>query len=114
MQTFNLFPKIREVDALVSHSDDDRVAEIHPECAFRRLAGHALAPKRSADGREQRVALLEPIFGSIDVRVRGARPDDVLDAFAVLWSARRFAAGAHEQLGDGARDERDLPMRLVF
>ena len=113
-QAFNLFPKLRELDALVTVDDEDRAVEIHPECAFREIAGRALAPKRSAEGRAQRVALLEPIVGAIDVRVRGARADDVLDAVAVRWSAERFARGEHVELGDGARDERGLLMRIVY
>jgi len=113
-QTFHLFPKIRELDALVTASDDEFVVEVHPECAFRRLAGRALASKRSSEGRAQRIALLDPLLGPIDLGVRGAKPDDVLDACAVLWSARRFAIGAHEQFGDGERDERGLPMRIVY
>jgi predicted RNase H-like nuclease len=113
-QTFHLFPKIRELDALVTTSHEAFVVEVHPECAFRRLAGCALAPKRSSEGRAQRIELLEPILGSIDLRVRGAKADDVLDACAVLVSARRFAVGAHDQFGDGERDERGLLMRIVY
>ena len=62
-----------------------------------------------------------PVFGAIvDIRPRGARVDDVLDAFAVLWSAERFARGEHVVLGRDAQqglvmhDERGLPMRIVM
>jgi predicted RNase H-like nuclease len=42
----------------------------------------------------------------------GARLDDVLDALAVAWSARRWARGAAEVLGN-ERDARGRPMRIV-
>jgi predicted RNase H-like nuclease len=44
---------------------------------------------------------------------RGARTDDVLDALAVAWSARRIAAGTAFELGDGTVDARGRPMRIV-
>jgi predicted RNase H-like nuclease len=38
-QCFHLFPKIREIDALMIPPLQDRVFECHPELAFWRLAG---------------------------------------------------------------------------
>src|SRR5262249_29673692 len=95
-QTFNLFPKIRELDALMRPDQVERVLEIHPECAFAAMAGEALPPKRSAAGRVIREQLLLDRFGDIvRSRPRGAGADDVLDAFAVLWSTERFARREH-------------------
>ena len=114
-QAFGLFPKMREVDALAAAVVRDRLVEIHPECAFARMAGAPLPPKRTAEGRQLRGALVRTLVG-IDVagtRVRGAAAHDVLDACAVLWSARRFAAGTAVTFGDGAVDARGLPMRIV-
>ena len=37
----------------------------------------------------------------------------MLDAHAVLWSVRRFVAGTAVTFGDGERDARGLPMRIV-
>jgi predicted RNase H-like nuclease len=40
--------------------------------------------------------------------------DDLYDAFAALWSARRVASGVAEQLPEIApRDARGLPMRII-
>ena len=73
-----------------------------------------LPSKHTADGIERRRALLLPRFGPVvDARPRGAAADDVLDAYAVLWSAERFARGEHLTLGDGSVDELGLPMRIV-
>jgi predicted RNase H-like nuclease len=119
-QTFHLLARIREVDALVDDAGPDRLVEVHPECAFAAMAGHPLSPKRTPAGVRERRALLEPIYGDVtEIRLRGARVDDILDAFAVLWSAERFARGVHATLGcgpDGSveRDRRGRPMRIVM
>ena len=91
-QAFNLLPKLAEVDALVTPALQDRVLEVHPELAFAALAGGAPMawPKRTAAGRAERLAAL----GLNEApRVRGAAPDDVLDAMAVLASMRRWSTG---------------------
>jgi predicted RNase H-like nuclease len=111
-QTFNLFPKLREVDALV-RTTDAVLVEVHPECSFRALTGRVLPPKRTAEGATARRAALEPFFGALPVRVAGARPDDVLDAYAVLWTMRRFEAGRHLAFGDGAVDRYGTVMQIV-
>lgn len=113
-QTFNLFPKIRELDALMGSDQVERVLEVHPECAFAVMAGGVLPPKRSPAGRVIREHLLEEHFGDIvRSRPRGARVDDVLDAFAVLWSVERFARREHIVHGSGELDGRGLPMRII-
>ena len=112
-QAFNLLPKIAEVDALVTPALQDRVLEVHPELAFAALHGSRpmAHPKRTALGRAERLTAL----ALDDVpRVRGAAPDDVLDALAVLASMRRWAAGRAEHLGDGAVDARGLRMEIWF
>jgi predicted RNase H-like nuclease len=111
-QAFGLFRKIREVDAFARRSPEQFV-EIHPECAFSRMEGRVLGPKRSAAGCAERLSLVERRFGAIEIHMRGAAADDVLDAYAVLWSAMRYAENEHVELGDGARDHYGLPMRIV-
>ena len=89
------------------------LVEIHPDCAFARMAGRPLPAKRSARGRDDRVRLVEQCFGAVPIAARGAQEHDVLDAWAVLWSARRYAAGTHVTFGDGETDDAGLPMRIV-
>jgi predicted RNase H-like nuclease len=112
-QTWQLVPHIREVDDAMDPSMEGRVAEIHPECAFATLAGVPLPPKRTAEGREGRRSLVRDLFGDVATHVPGAAMHDVLDAYGVLFSAERFARGEHVAMGDGARDERGLVMRIV-
>ena len=115
VQSFNLFPKIREVDALPVELLRDRIVEIHPECAFVRMAGAPLPPKRTAEGAAARRALVREHVGLDVTATRGSRAaaHDVLDACAVLWSARRYVAGVAIAFGDGALDARGVPMRIV-
>jgi predicted RNase H-like nuclease len=112
-QSYQLFAKLREVDA-VARSGRPRIVEIHPECSLRELSGMVLAPKRTLEGQRQRVEVLERVFGPIDLHLRGARPDDVLDAYAVLWSVRRYVTGRHRTFGDGATDRYGTVMQIVM
>ncbi len=114
LQAFHLLPKIRELDATLDGAPPDHFVEIHPECAFVLLNdGEPLAPKRTPAGEAQRRVLLVARFGPLPPRPRGARRDDLLDAFAVLWSTQRFRGGIHRSFGDGALDGRGRPMRIV-
>jgi predicted RNase H-like nuclease len=114
IQAFNLFPKIRQVDDWVTADDDQRIVEVHPECAFATMcSGDPLPSKHTREGIQLRMALLEQEFGTVKATPRGAKLDDVLDAYAVLWSTERFLAGVHRTFGEDERDERNLPMRIV-
>jgi predicted RNase H-like nuclease len=97
VQCWHILPKIREVDAYLREhpSDRTRIREVHPEVSFMLLAGRPMTyPKRQLAGRRERIALLEPVFGDAVLRAIenrktiGAAPDDILDAFAALWSAK--------------------------
>lgn len=116
IEAWNLVPRIREVDRLVTRRRRRRLVEVHPEVVFAVLAGQPLPPKRSTDGRRARLDALAPAVPHVETllaeRPTGAAPDDVLDAVAVWWSAARFARNEHEQLG-GGRDGRGRPMRIV-
>jgi predicted RNase H-like nuclease len=106
-QAYNLLPKIRELD---EHAGDPRLHEAHPELAFARLLGHpAQHPKRSAEGRAERLVALGLTGIS---RLSGAAADDVLDALALVHTARHIAAGTGNRLGDGARDAREIDMSV--
>jgi len=119
-QSFAILPKIAEVDRALSFAHTGRVAEAHPECSFVAMNNEGpLTSKHSAEGIAQRRALVLQHFG-VEVaalRMHGlsATVDDVLDAYAMLWTAERFAAGAHQTFpSDGDEfDDRGLPMRIV-
>jgi predicted RNase H-like nuclease len=100
-QAYAIYPKVAEVDALVTAAMQTRVVECHPEVSFAELAGGPMAhPKRTPAGYESRREALArvlglPIWDRTAARsvARPATPDDVLDAVAVAWSARRHAEG---------------------
>lgn len=109
IQAFGLFPKIREVDAWHGTAPVP-VLEAHPELSFRQMADTPLPDsKKTWAGVEHRRRLLAEhgIHLPADVGDAGrhAAIDDVLDAAAVAWTARRYLA--HE-----ARSLPDPPERL--
>jgi len=104
IQAFNILPKIREVDRVMSPALQQRVYEAHPELAFRCLAGHPMQQrKKTVAGREERLQALarapSPLFHGIQPALARAlqsckrtqvAADDVLDAFVLVWTARRI------------------------
>ena len=116
-QSFHLLPKVRELDAVITPRLQRTVVECHPELCFALMTGAPCAhPKRTAAGRAERLAALRTAFPDVDAHLaaphRGARSDDVLDAFATAWTARRVVAGTAEHIG-GEPDERGLRMEVV-
>ncbi len=112
IQAYNLLPKMRELASAIEPSLQPRLSEVHPETSFAVLRGAPCThPKRTAQGSTERRDALRPHFAGIDrlarAAPRGAKIDDVLDAFAAAWTARRIAGGSALVLGDhDARDER--------
>jgi len=102
-QAFNIFPKMRELDALLRRKPPCRIVEAHPELGFARLAGApVLEKKKTPEGRKRRLALLaREGFGEIahwlDLLPRKlVAPDDVIDAAVVCLAAARVACGKGE------------------
>jgi predicted RNase H-like nuclease len=76
----------------------DRLFEVHPEISFAELNGGPPvgAGKKTWNGQMARRALLagEDIRLPDDLAGAGVVPaDDILDAAAAAWSARRIASG---------------------
>jgi len=97
-QAFNLRDKILQVDRWLPMAPCP-VVEVHPELCFGEMAGAPLADSKStwagAVARRQLLAA-EGIGLPDELGLAGQQVgvDDVLDAAAVAWTARRFAAGA--------------------
>jgi predicted RNase H-like nuclease len=118
-QLFNILGKIAEVDALVTPRIQERLVEMFPEWSLAVLAGAPMThPKSTAAGRVERTATLGAVFGhealSAHLRPlpRPAQTDDVLDAFAGAWTARRLARGCAVRIG-GEVDAHGLRMEVV-
>jgi predicted RNase H-like nuclease len=115
-QAFFLLPKIAEVDGVMTAELQRAVVECHPELAFARLAGAPLSSsKRTPSGMAERRRMLEEVHGPIPDRPpRGAARHDVLDALALICTARHLASGSGRRLGDGTRDRHGLVMEIAW
>jgi predicted RNase H-like nuclease len=93
-QSFALLPKIREVDL---HADDPRVFEVHPEVSFRVMSPLPLLAKKTWGGLHARLDLLAEQNLRLPADLGDANRvgiDDIVDAAAAAWSARRIALGS--------------------
>ena len=117
-QTFHLFPKLREMDALMTPELQARVHEVHPELGFCAMNGFEALKhsKKTAEGADERLLLLSR-YGvpapSFDCKRKDVCRDDVIDACACAWSARRILDGQQMRFPNADdRDERGLLMRI--
>jgi predicted RNase H-like nuclease len=119
-QTYNILGKIRDADRAMTPALQSRVTESHPEVTFWALnGGSPLAHnKKRPEGRAQRLALLQGVFGnSADILSppRGAGWDDLYDAAALAWTASRVAYGVERRLPELPElDARGLRMEIVY
>ncbi|WEK50647.1 MAG: DUF429 domain-containing protein [Candidatus Kaistia colombiensis] len=122
-QCFHLFPRIREIDALMTPALEARVFEVHPELAFWRLnGGAAMALPKKVKSRpnpagldERRVLLVAHGYAPQHLAraPRGAGADDLLDAAVNALIARRLFHGEAESFpAEPARDARGLRIAI--
>jgi predicted RNase H-like nuclease len=113
-QSYALRSKILDVDTL----EDERLHEVHPELAFQTMTGRALPHKKTWAGvSARRAALAGAGIGIADgIGEAGVVPvDDVLDAAAAAWTARRILQGdAGFVPATPEFDERGKPMTIWF
>lgn len=124
IQAFAIVPKIREIDELMTPDLQGRVREVHPEVCFTALQGEPMKHnKKGSDGYLERVYALAaaiprlelPLRSEASKLVRGAAPDDVLDAVVAAWTARRVVRGEAKTLPVAPPlDSRGLRMEMVF
>lgn len=125
-QAWGIYRKVREVDELMRTNQRARdvVREVHPEICFWAWAGRdpMKHSKRDSAGRAERLALVEAWLGTgVLANTRGnfsrgqLADDDILDAYAALWTANRILAGVAETLpASPPTDACGLPMQMVF
>ena len=122
---FNIMPKMRQVDAIITPARQAFVREVHPELVFAILSGRGrglVEPKRTPEGERLRLGLLRRVVPRFDpARVRATLGpsrvgrDDIVDAVACLVAAQRIAEGKAIVLPAGTieRDARGLRMEIV-
>ena len=122
-QTFGILPRIRDVDMVLRNSPKlvGSVREIHPEACFVYWNdGRPLRySKKTRSGFMERLEMIRKFFGSSLADVRAAVPhsqaadDDILDAFAALWTALRVYEGTAIRIDEPEeRDAFGLPMQI--
>jgi predicted RNase H-like nuclease len=122
-QAHAIFPKIAEVDEIMTSELQDRVFEVHPELCFWGLAGRPMQHgKKNPDGYQERSRILTKLLSThlperAEVRQLGLpiEPDDLLDALVAAFTAYRAWKGnairipANPQL-----DRKGLRMEMVY
>lgn len=122
-QCFHIFPKMREVDALMTPALQARIVETHPEVAFWAMneENPLPLPKRVksrpfAPGLSLRRDLLEKAgvaLGAFDTKSGVAAEDDFIDAAACAVVAERVRTGVARRFPDHPQiDERGLRMEI--
>ena len=124
-QCFCLFPKMREVDALMPDAQG-RIVECHPELCFWAMNNRKpiKESKKTPAGREVRTDILKR-NGFADSFLRDPMPrkseivakrDDFLDACAAAWTARRIARGQAEVMPRGGvpKDAKGVRMEMWY
>jgi predicted RNase H-like nuclease len=123
-QAFGILPKIREVDRLLDERPglQSRLREVHPEVSFALWnGGRPMSHRKStALGKEERETPIESewpgALSHMRTLLKGVRysRDDLLDAFAALWTARRIASGEARSLpAVPATDAMGLRMEIL-
>lgn len=117
-QSWNLVPKILEVDNEWTNELRETLVEGHPEITFSEMAGSPLLAKKSTpEGERNRVELLSlhltPDVPRLLDDVPRAWRTDAIDALALAWTADRSRTGTAIRLG-GELDPLGRPMQLVI
>ena len=125
-QCFMLFPKIREIDTVITSDLQSRVWEVHPELCFWAMNGCKPVPlakkiksQPNPGGMALRRELLARNGFPVDRLQHPSWPksqvaeDDILDACACAWSAARIARGEQICLpAEPEFDARGLRMQI--
>jgi len=121
-QSFNISPKVREVDEAMKPGMQHRVREVHPELCFSALNGNVAMRnnKKTREGREERWRLLRRVLPKLEeapalpaaLRSRCAL-DDYIDAVACTWTAVCVLRGTATHIpSDPPVDPRGMLMEM--
>lgn len=128
VQSYNLIPRIRELDTLMTPNLQQQVWESHPELSFSRMVNAPIPyPKRTHAGKAARRAALYHAFGSngdviehLCTQSKQLPPAavgeaDILDACALSWSAWQHVRGESSIcIGEPERDRHGLLMAIRY
>lgn len=117
-QQFGILTKVSEVDAAVRRHAETSFREGHPEVSFALMNGGRPISigKKKPDGRKERSELVCRYFPDAGRRFDECPHDraDVLDAYALLWTAQRIQRGEeHGFPEERVMDKFGLRMEIV-
>lgn len=102
-----IVPKVRSLDSALRHHEDvqDRVREGHPEVSFALMNQDTpLLSKKKPAGIEQRKILLRRHFPDLQTNV--PHLEDMLDSYALLWTAKRIRLGVERRFPNSPEIDR--------
>ncbi len=116
-QSWAIMPKIKEVDGVINPELQKIVREGHPEVSFALMnGGKPLSKsKHTYAGQQDRMKLLQSTFPETALSVEQYRSwrNDVIDAYSLLWTARRISEGEAVALPENSTvDARGLLMQI--
>ena len=126
VENWNIIPKIREMDCLLSDdtSARGRIREIHPELCFRGLAGRPMQyAKKRNEGLSERTQLLQSIYPqTADIiahvlstyKRKDVARDDILDTLAAAVTGLIGGQNLVSIPQEPEFDERGLRMEMVY
>jgi predicted RNase H-like nuclease len=102
-QAHAISSKIHDVDSLLIPEPQRKIFEVHPELCFLQMAGHPMRNgKKTEAGYRERKGLLREFREVIQDLERRHPPklkkDDVLDACAACWTAKRILERIAEKI----------------
>jgi predicted RNase H-like nuclease len=117
-QQFGILSKVAEVDHALRQGNIDRFYEGHPEISFAWMNNKLPISKgkKTSEGKKRRTELVSIHFSDAGARMDDYQHhrEDVLDAYALLWTARRIRGGGEETFpGKPDRDKFGLWMKIT-
>jgi predicted RNase H-like nuclease len=124
-QTWRITKKIKEVDAFLHAFPEARgkIRETHPEVCYYGLTNRSLKPKKSAEGIQERLSVLEKHFPHVGNLYNfslmafpryAAAKDDILDACVASVTAMYSENGLSTIPEKPDLDKNGLPMEMVY
>lgn len=98
-QSFGIYHKVAEVDEFLTSSSNTAIKEVHPELCFWAWNNQKAmsSSKKKIKGLFERHRLVAEYFGEEAIEmarerhlVKDVAHDDIYDAFAALWTAKRI------------------------
>ncbi|MDD2665655.1 MAG: DUF429 domain-containing protein [Methanocellales archaeon] len=126
LQTWNIIPKIREVDILFSKDEfaKSKIREIHPEICFWALSGHPMQhSKKKPEGQSERKQILQAIYPCTEdiiehalstYRRKDVKIDDILDALSAAVTARVGINKLESIPKKSESDSKGLKMEMIY